>query len=127
MRILVDTHVFLWGTLLVEGPIERFRTSLEAEDAEIYLSAASLWEIRLKAATGRLALAGDLAVATDEFLQRAAGFVSIDRRHVLHQLADPPATKDPFDRMLLAQCELESMRLLTVDTQLAAHRLAIIA
>jgi PIN domain nuclease of toxin-antitoxin system len=48
----------------------------------------------------------------------------IDHRHVLAELDPEPATRDPFDRLLLAQCEVEGMRLVTVDTALSVHPLA---
>jgi PIN domain nuclease of toxin-antitoxin system len=124
VKLLVDTQVFLWSVqdqAHLPGPILR---ALERPDAELFLSAASLWEARLKHEKGKLPLKdGVLALALD-FLGARERLLAITADHAAHTLRDPSATLAPFDRLLLAQCELENMRLLTADRALKGHRLA---
>lgn len=124
MRLLFDTHVLL--ALLRETLLEQYPdvTSLLADPIERHASVASLWEISIKARLGKL----DPGVPPEdqaEFLERA-GFriLGIDRHHAVASVEPAPATRDPFDRMLLAQCKVESLRLVTFDRALMAHPLA---
>ncbi len=125
MKVLVDTHVFLWAMRLVPGLKPRIARQLERADVELWLSVISLWEIRLKLDAGKLELSGALDWGIDGFLQGADRLLPMSRAHALVALPDPPLTKDPFDRLLLAQCEAEGMKLLTVDKHLLSHRLAV--
>ncbi|MCG8440460.1 MAG: type II toxin-antitoxin system VapC family toxin [Caulobacterales bacterium] len=124
MRLLVDTHIFLW----VVQDRDRLRPWLVAclEDPanDVWLSVINLWEVRVKHEAGRLELLGTVAQAADRFLQDADRLLHVTRDHVLTATHDAPATRDPFDRLLFSQCEAEDMRLLTVDDKLAGHRLA---
>jgi PIN domain nuclease of toxin-antitoxin system len=125
VKLLVDTQVFLWSVqdqAHLPGPILRV---LERPDAELFLSAASLWEARLKHEKGKLPLKDDVLALALDFLGASERFLSITANHAAHTLRDPPATLDPFDRLLLAQCDLDDMRLLTADRALKGHRLAV--
>ena len=88
------------------------------------ISVISVWEIALKLARGKLLLDRPLVDAVEELTAAGARLLPVTLEHAAHTLPDPPPTNDPFDRMLLAQCDVEGMRLLTVDGALAGHRLA---
>lgn len=124
MKLLADTHIFLWAV----GDPGRLpapaRQGLEQPGAEIWLSAVSVWEARLKIDKGKLEIGEPLEALVEDFLAGGAQILPLGLAHAALRLPDPPETADPFDRMLLAQCEAEGMRLLTVDDTLAAHRLA---
>jgi PIN domain nuclease of toxin-antitoxin system len=118
MRLLLDTHIFLWavaGSPLLKPAVRRL-----IEDAdEVYVSAASLWEVAIKARLGKIeADAQELAAAIDAsgFLElpvSAAHAVGVARLDLHHN--------DPFDRLLVAQALAEPLKLLTTDAVLAKY------
>jgi PIN domain nuclease of toxin-antitoxin system len=112
--LLLDTHVVLW--LLDDSP----RLGIQARDriagsAAVYVSAASTWELAIKAAIGKIALPDDLEGAID---QSALRDLPVTRPHTLvSDLAALPR-KDPFDAVLVAQATVERLTLLTADAKL---------
>ncbi len=125
MRLLLDTHVLL---AIVEPGSARLPDGVAAvlrdERNEHHLSAASLWEIAIKCRLGKLRLAPSLAVLPELVLGLGLTFVAIDERHAVASVEPEPATRDPFDRMLLAQCQVEGLKLVTIDRALVSHPLA---
>ncbi len=125
MRLLLDTRILL--ALIGPGA-----ASLPAAAAallsdggnEHHLSAASLWEIAIKCRLGKLKLTHELGALPELLEGLGVRIVAIDERHALASVEPEPTTRDPFDRMLLAQCQVEGLRLLTVDRALVAHPLA---
>lgn len=125
MKILLDTHIFL---PVIEGQSRTLPASvkrvLESPEAEAYVSVATLWEIAIKWRLKKL----DLSQPPDRLPELIAaigmGLVAINADHVLASVQPEPATRDPFDRLLLAQCKVEDMRLLTTDRVLVMHPLA---
>ena len=125
MKILLDTHVALWALA------DRTRLSpaatalLEDPDNECWVSSASVWEIAIKIMLGKYEL-GQPLDRLGEAIEEA-GFRTLDvtLRHAaaIERVAAPHA--DPFDRLLLAQCEVETLRLLTADKVLAKLPVAI--
>lgn len=114
MRILLDTHAFLWW---LDGdrklPV-KVRRLLADEDTAVYVSAASVWEITTKARIGKLP--GALAVAADvPSAIVAQGFtslaISVDHAQRAGNL--PGTHRDPFDRMLIAQAQADSLPLVS--------------
>jgi PIN domain nuclease of toxin-antitoxin system len=114
MRLLLDTHAFLWwlaGDAALSAPA---RAAIEVESNGIFVSAASGWEIAAKYRIGKLpgvaAIVGDLsgAVADQGFTD-----LPITLRHGQIAGALPGPHRDPFDRMLIAQAMLESLTLVS--------------
>ncbi len=125
MRLLLDTHIFLAliGSSSANLPAA-IVVLMEDDEAESHLSAASLWEIAIKCRLGMLRLVPELD-ALPRILQRLGiRIVPIDERHALVAVDPEPATRDPFDWMLLARCQIEGLKLVTVDRALVSHRLA---
>jgi PIN domain nuclease of toxin-antitoxin system len=126
VRLLIDTHIFI---VLSKGQLEqrypKLATLIDSAENELYLSVASIWEIAIKVRLGKL----DAGVAPEfisEFCESlGVRVLAIDASHATAELSPEPYTRDPFDRMLLAQCSIEGMRLVTVDQHLAEHPLAI--
>ncbi len=91
---------------------------------EFHVSVASLWEIAIKHRLGKLALSATPAVLPDLIEALGATLLSITAPHVLAVVEPEPPTRDPFDRLLLAQCESEGLRLMTLDRALVDHPLS---
>ncbi|NKI95769.1 type II toxin-antitoxin system VapC family toxin [Rhizobacter sp. SG703] len=118
MRLLLDTHVFLWAVTGSSKLKAGSRRLMESAD-EVYVSAASIWEIAIKSRLGKLdADADELAAAI-----AASGFVELPVRSVhaaaTHRL--PMHHDDPFDRLLVAQAMSEPLRLLSADAILGRY------
>ncbi|WP_437673571.1 type II toxin-antitoxin system VapC family toxin [Sorangium sp. So ce131] len=122
MKLLLDTHCWLW---LVAEP-ERIRSdvveTLVAEDNDVYVSAATAWEIVIKHALGKLSLPTPPA----EYIpprMAALGHLSlpIEQRHALQVAVLPLHHRDPFDRILIAQAQVEDIHLVTADRLMAAY------
>jgi PIN domain nuclease of toxin-antitoxin system len=118
MRLLLDTHIFLWLVTDDRKAKKALRGQIEAADA-VYVSAASVWEVAIKSALGKLD--GD----PESFHQaiREFGFreLAITGAHTLTVAKLPPLHKDPFDRLLIAQAISEPLLLLTADAMLAQY------
>ena len=129
MRLLLDTHILLAFIenrthLLPRG----IRRSLDPSwgAGEFFVSVASLWEIAINWRLGKLQPAPRLD-ALPEFTRRHGYRDPRDRcaTHVLAAVEPEPSTRDPFDRLLLAQCQVEDLRLVTIDRSLISHRLSV--
>ncbi|BBU23748.1 type II toxin-antitoxin system VapC family toxin [Mycobacterium xenopi] len=112
--LLLDTHVLLW--LLDDSP----RLGIQARDriavgSAVYVSAASTWELAIKAALGKIALPEDLNDAIDRSALRD---LPVTRRHTLASDLIALPHKDPFDAVLVAQAKVERLKLLTADGKL---------
>ncbi len=110
-RLLLDTPVFLWwrtADARLTAPVQR----AIAEAEWVYVSAATAWELAIKAALGRLRLPDSVAAGV-----RQSGFepLPITFQHAEAAAALPPHHGDPFDRMLVAQARLEGLTLVTHD------------
>ena len=114
MRLLLDTHALLWWLDGDRRLTRRARTAITDEDNVIFVSAASAWEITTKARLGKLP--GADAVAADVVGAVASqGFSSLDitMRHAQRAGRLPGSHRDPFDRMLIAQAQLEDLTLVS--------------
>lgn len=121
MRLLLDTHVALWALVGSErlGAVAR---GLLADPAnEVFVSAASIWEVSLKFSLGR----GDVPIDGPQFATwcATAGYreLAVGWRHGEAVGALPAIHADPFDRILVAQAVVEPMRLLTRDREVARY------
>lgn len=116
MRLLLDTHCLLWWWTDDPRLSRRVRNALQDPGNEIYVSAASGWEVATKIRLGKLDGLGQ-AWSRFEELVEADGFshLSITTRHALAAGAFPQEHRDPFDRMLAAQALAEDLYLVTAD------------
>jgi PIN domain nuclease of toxin-antitoxin system len=117
MRVLLDTHLLLWALSSPAKLSKRARQRIDS--SEVYASAASIWEISIKSALGKL------EVNPAEVLNgvEPAGFnhLPILGAHAAKVVELPPVHKDPFDRLLVAQARVEPMILLTNDEMLGGY------
>ena len=121
MRLLVDTHLLLWAAAKSRRLPEEARRLIEDPANEVFYSAASFWEIAIKAALRRSDFKVDLALL--RFALAGMGFVELPVRgtHAEKLTELPPIHRDPFDRMLIAQSLSEPLVLLTNDAALAGY------
>jgi PIN domain nuclease of toxin-antitoxin system len=116
-RILLDTHLLLWAVAeprkLPPGARKRI------EEADVFVSAASLWEVSIKAALGKLA--ADPAELLAEIEPAGFTLLPITGEHAAAVAKLPAVHADPFDRMLVAQAKTEPLLLLTNDAVLAGY------
>jgi len=118
MRILLDTHIFLW--VVFDNPkLSKTAKRLLSSADEIYVSSASIWEMSIKSSLGKLNV--DVPRLASEII--SVGFlelpVRIHHSLMVRTLAD--IHKDPFDRMLIAQAISEPLNLVTSDNRLAGY------
>lgn len=126
MRVLLDTHVFMWSLADPER-LGRHRQVVADERNELLVSAASAWEIAIKSALGRLTLPEPPARFVPSRV-RALGATAlpVDHAHAL-AVADLPAVhRDPFDRLLVAQARMLDVPLLTADAVLADYAVKVL-
>ncbi len=120
-RLLIDTHALIWWWTDDPRLSQVARDAIADEANEIFVSAASAWEVATKHRLGKLA---DVPEAARRFaeLVDADGFVplAIDQRHALRAGSWPTEHRDPFDRMLAAQAEQENLTLISRDEAIAA-------
>lgn len=117
MRVLLDTHVLLWA--LAEPSKLSPSTRKQINAADVFVSAASIWEIGIKSALGKInTSAGEILAAIEP-----AGFLmlSITGEHAAKAAELPLLHKDPFDRLLVAQAAIEPMILITNDKKLEGY------
>jgi PIN domain nuclease of toxin-antitoxin system len=115
MKVLLDTHVFLWA---IERPAllsKKAAALIQDEDNELVLSTASLLEIALKVRTGKLRLPEDRHYFEEHMANLGVECLPIQAEHVLELLTLPDHHRDPFDRLLVAQCRTERLVLVTAD------------
>lgn len=121
MRLLLDTHALLWW--LDDDPAlsEVAREGIADPNSEVLVSAASVWEAEIKAATGRLDLRVDLLdqIAINRFVE-----LPVTARSAVEAARLPLHHRDPFDRMLIAQARVEGLRLVTRDARVASYDVA---
>ena len=128
MKLLLDTHVFLWYITADPRLPESFRAAIREASNEVYLSAASVWEAVIKHNLGKLPLPGGPA----DYLphQRAAHGISalpVDEGAMPHLAALTPLHRDPFDRLLVAQAIQHGLTVATVDADIAAYPVSLLS
>ena len=121
MRLLLDTHVWLWlldQPKRIAEPV--FRQIDEA--SELLLSAASIWELAIKAQLGKLGAKSTVADLRNEILHEMfATELAITASHALVAAQLPMIHRDPFDRMLIAQAQFEGVALVTADADVVRY------
>ena len=127
MRVLLDTHAFLWWISDSPRLSALAREVMSDSNNVLYFSVASGWEIAIKAQLGRLQLPNDLGSFIPE--QLAANNMTVlpvQLHHALHVSTLSRYHRDPFDRILIAQSQVESLPLVTVDAKISRYAVDII-
>lgn len=126
MRILLDTHIFLW---FISGDTQLsidVRDAIRDSDNEVYLSAISVWEAIVKYQLGKLPLPEhpQTYLPKQRDLHQIAS-LALDEGSVIHLAKLPPLHRDPFDRMLICQALQNSLTIATVDTAVRAYSVSV--
>jgi PIN domain nuclease of toxin-antitoxin system len=118
MKLLIDTHVYLWW--LQDSPKLSEKARTQIQDAnEVYVSSASIWEATIKTSIGKLSVDIDQLVA--EISRSGFQELPITAAHAATVARLPDIHKDPFDRILIAQAMSEPLRFLTADAILSGY------
>ncbi len=119
MRLLLDTHTFLWWDANDARLTTSFRQAITLPQNEVFVSALTVWEIAIKKAVGKLVFRGSAV----ETIQKH-GFLPlpITMEHAERAGSLPVLHRDPFDRLLVAQAQLDGMVLVTVDEQILRYQ-----
>ncbi len=124
MRLLLDTHVFLWimaGSDLSPSA----REAVLDKGNDLFLSAASYWEICIKLSLGKLQLAPQWPQVFDEEIKvNQIMWLPVDRLHCRKLLDLPRLHGDPFDRLLIAQAMVENLTVVSADTSVRSYAIA---
>lgn len=122
MRLLLDTHTFLWWLAGDEALSRKSREGIETEAEAVFVSAASVWEISTKHRLGKLPGASAIVGAMSETIE-SQGFMglAIGVRHGQAAGALPGPHRDPFDRMLIAQAILDDLVLVSNERAFDAY------
>lgn len=122
MRLLLDTHALIWWLFDDPKLPDGARRTIADPGNRVLVSSASAWEVATKHRRGRLPEAGDLAERFEHYLARARfEALPISVAHALAAGRLPGPHKDPFDRVLVAQCHLERLPILTTDPVFADY------
>lgn len=123
LRLLVDTHVLLWW-LADDGKLKNHaRAVLAAPENLVFVSAASLWELRIKEGLGKVDLPADFEKELDA---QSFEYLSVTAAHAHALRGLPLHHRDPFDRMLVAQATLEGLTIVSHDDALRAYGVPLI-
>jgi PIN domain nuclease of toxin-antitoxin system len=115
MRILLDTHFILWTLLEPSRLTPQARAFIDDPNNEPVFSTASLWEIAIKKALGNPKFQADPRILRSTMLAAGYSELPVFGDHAVAIAGLPPIHKDPFDRLLIAQCSVEGILLLTAD------------
>lgn len=122
MTLLLDTHCWLWFFLEPHKLGPKTKTALVDPSSEIRFSAASAWEIAIKTRLGKLRLPEDPErFVPSRMRDQRIMPLSVSQAHALRTFSLPMHHADPFDRLLIAQAQLESLTIVTVDKQFARY------
>lgn len=122
MKLLLDTHTFIW---FIEGNSKssnKAKALIEASDNQRFLSVASLWEMTIKKSLGKLELGMDMQTLIDEHIYQNAIEILPINTAAFFMLQDLPFHhKDPFDRLLISQGLADDLVLLSIDEHFASY------
>lgn len=117
MRLLLDTHAFIWWRATEDEIAEEIRAAVRDAD-DVFISAVSAWEIAIKTSLGKLRLQ---ATVEEGIRESHFEILPIDLRHTAAVVSLPFHHRDPFDRMLIAQSQVEGLTLVTADRRLQPY------
>ena len=127
MRLLLDTQIFLWFLENERKIPETARAAIHDTGNAVFVSAAALWEIAIKASIGRLRMSAEDVRRLPELID-ASGFdeLPILGRHAVGVQALPWHHRDPFDRLMIAQARAENLRIVSVDSILRSYDVSLL-
>jgi PIN domain nuclease of toxin-antitoxin system len=127
MRILLDTHIFLWFITGDAQLLTGVRDAIRDPDNEVYLSSVSVWEAVVKYQLGKLPLPEppETYLPKQRDLHQIAS-LALDESSVVQLAKLPPLHRDPFDRMLICQALQNGLTIATVDAAVRAYSISVL-
>ena len=127
MRFLLDTHCWLWWFSQPERLSEDVIEQIADETNEVWFSVASVWEMGIKVAIGKLSLPEQIDnYVSTRMTQLGARSLEIKASHALRVAVLPLHHRDPFDRMLIAQAQIEDMTLVSADSMFNQYEVSLL-
>jgi PIN domain nuclease of toxin-antitoxin system len=127
MKVLLDTHAFLWLITGDDRLSENARQTFLNTQNSLFFSAASLWEICIKKSLGKISLKeGWFQTIQEEMVINTVQWLPIEMTHCAEVTELPFHHRDPFDRMLIAQAIVEEMKLMSRDRRLSKYTIELI-
>ncbi|MCF7915718.1 MAG: type II toxin-antitoxin system VapC family toxin [Spirochaetaceae bacterium] len=123
MRLLLDTHAFLWWMDDSDLLDEHLRVEIANPNNDVYLSAVVIWEITIKTGLGKLSIPKNWY---EKAYQEPFNQLSITHDHAYQVGTLPDIHRDPFDRFLIAQAQVEGLTLITKDTIIPKYNVSIL-
>lgn len=115
MKLLLDTHAFIWFVENDANLPVKLRNQIEDTDNEIFISIVSLWEIAIKTSLGKLEMAIDLPTIINKIEENGFVILPIFPEHTVYVSSLHFHHRDPFDRMLIAQTIIEKLKIISKD------------
>lgn len=127
MKLLLDTHIFLWVNGDTSKLSVNFKSLGHSGEHDFYLSLASVWEMQIKYQLGKLSLPLPIEeLVNKNQLENGIQLLPIELSHISHLAQLPSHHKDPFDRLLIAQAIIEDMTIVTADQSFAAYPVPVV-
>jgi PIN domain nuclease of toxin-antitoxin system len=123
MRLLLDTNALIWVLTAPQRLSARATDAIQAETSDVYVSSISAWEIAMKRSHSRLEVPDDLESQLDEKRFKRLP-VEMRHAHAIEHL--PQHHGDPFDRMLIAQAQVEGLTIVSSDRQMRRYQVALL-
>jgi PIN domain nuclease of toxin-antitoxin system len=122
MKLLLDTHVFIWLNFEPQKISDRIRDKCSNPSNQLYLSMVSPWEIQIKKQLGKIKFESPLRKLINvQIEQNDLILLPIQLQHIYALNNLPHIHKDPFDRLLIAQCHVESMKMVSMDKKMQQY------
>jgi PIN domain nuclease of toxin-antitoxin system len=127
MKYLLDTHAFLWFVTDDERLSAKAQSIIKNSHNEVYFSAASVWEMSIKIRLSRLTISEELEpFIIRQISENNFNTLSITILHSIYTLKLPDIHKDPFDRMIIAQSQVEEMPLISKDKNIKKYKVPVV-
>jgi PIN domain nuclease of toxin-antitoxin system len=124
MRVLIDTHVFIWWTSDDQKLSFPVLNLIGDPNTEVILSIVSIWEMQIKLSLGKLQLKTALPeLVEDELKRNRIHLLSIDLSHIYALSNLPNHHRDPFDRLLIAQAQIEELIIISIDEKFDSYEI----
>jgi PIN domain nuclease of toxin-antitoxin system len=128
VKILLDTHVFLWHINGTGNHSESAQSTIRDPNYSVFLSVASLWECVIKNSIGKIQFPGNPAeYLAGQALAHRIDLLAIDEGTICHLPQLPSIHRDPFDRIIVCQALQHEMTIITVDEKLQAYPVPILS
>ena len=123
MRLLLDTHTFLWFIMGNPNLSPNARALIEDQGNQKYVSIASLWEIAIKVSTDKLSLFAPFdTLIPQQLSMNGFKLLNLEIAHAATPINLPFHHRDPFDRLLIAQAMVEQMQIVSIDSAFDAYQ-----